>query len=152
MLHAEKHTAKININDSVPLLEIVVGSRGWLFRLDAGVIEREIQPSENFSGLVQRGLHIVDFRDIATDGERPSALFLDYSGGLLVSRLRDVSHDHACTFASKRQRRGASDASSRASDECNFPYEIVVPVDLHLHVPFQWLQPRDPTSFSEFPC
>src|SRR3954465_13355779 len=121
MLHAEKHPAKIDVEDPVPLLEIVISRRGRLLRLDARVIEREVEAPENFSGLVESGSHVFDLRNVATDGKRLSALFLDHAGGLLIGRLRHISYNDACTFASESQRSSSSNTSARAGYECDFP-------------------------------
>ena len=45
MLHAQEHTAKIDIDDPVPFLFRDIGRRrNWLF--DTGVVEGEVEASE----------------------------------------------------------------------------------------------------------
>ena len=46
VLHAQEDAAQVDVDDPVPLLLVVVGGRSRLLRLDAGVVEGEVQPPE----------------------------------------------------------------------------------------------------------
>ena len=59
VLHAQEDAAQVDVDDPVPLLLVVVGGRSRLPRLDAGVVEGEVQPAKGFDRLVQRRLHVV---------------------------------------------------------------------------------------------
>src|SRR6058998_2899195 len=59
VLHTQEDAPQVDVDDPVPLLLVVVGGRSRLPRLDAGVVEGEVQVPEGCECLVQRGLHIV---------------------------------------------------------------------------------------------
>src|SRR5207248_10915042 len=65
VLHAQEDAAKVDVDDPVPLLLVVVRSRRRLSRLDAGVVKCEVEPPECSGGLFQGGFHIVGLCDVA---------------------------------------------------------------------------------------
>src|SRR5207249_4651062 len=63
VLHAQEDTPQVDVDDPVPFLLVVVGGRSRLPRLDAGVVEGEVQAPEGRDCLVQGGFHIVGLCD-----------------------------------------------------------------------------------------
>ena len=87
-----------------------IGRRAVIRLFDAGVVEGEVQAPERFDRLVQRRLHVLGPRHIASDGERPPAGLLDHAGRFLVALFRNVGDHHAGALARECQRRSAADA------------------------------------------
>src|SRR6185437_5861464 len=121
VLHAKEYAAEVDVDDPFPLVQVVVRSRSGLPRLNARVIEGEIQAPEGFDGLIQSRLHVLDPRHVAPDVDRLAPLFFDDVGRFLVLLFGNVGHSHTRSFASKRQRRSATDAASGPSYKCHFP-------------------------------
>src|ERR1044071_9080396 len=58
VLHAEEHFAEVDINDPLPLVEVVFRRGSRFLRLDASVIKGEVQAPKGLGGLVQSELYI----------------------------------------------------------------------------------------------
>ncbi len=85
VLHAQENAAEVDVDNAVPLLLLVLRGRNCLPRLDARVVEGEVQPPESLNGLVQRSLHLLGPRHIAPDGDRPTAEFFDRACCFLIA-------------------------------------------------------------------
>ena len=120
VFHAEEDAAEVDIDDPVPLLQVVVRNRGRIPWLNARVIEGEIQAPEGVDGLVQSCLHVLGSCHVAPDGKGSPALLLNQAGRFLISLFGNVGQSHARSFASKRQRGSAADAASGSGYECHF--------------------------------
>jgi len=85
VLHAQEDAPEVDVDDPVPFLLVVV--RGWsrLPRLDARVIEGEVQPSESLARLLERGLHVVGLCDVAPDRQCAAAFLLDQARRFLIA-------------------------------------------------------------------
>ena len=117
MLHAQKDAAKVDVDDPVPLLLVVVGGWSRLLRLDARVVEGEVQPSESLARLLERGLHAVGLCDVAPDRQCAAALLLDQARRFLIALLGDVTNYHACACARKGQSGRATNTATSSSDK-----------------------------------
>src|SRR5204863_7262635 len=125
MLHAQKDTPEIDVDDSVPLFFVVVRGRCRVSRLNPRVVEGGIEPAKGFHGLVQSRLHLVSAPHIASDGDRAAALMLDQAGRLLIALVGYIGDDHARTLPGERQRRRPADAARPAGDECDLACEEI---------------------------
>src|SRR5439155_23617112 len=127
-----KTPREVDLDDPVPLLQVVVRGRSRLPRLNARVIEGEIQAPEGFDGLVQSRLYVPGPCHVAPDGERPAALFLDHAGRSLVILFGNVGHHHARSFTSKRHRSRTTDAAaSRSCHKCHFSCQSFIHLSRH---------------------
>ncbi len=142
VLHAQEDAAEVDVDDPVPLLLVVLRGRSRLPRLDARVVEGEVQPPESLNGLGQGRLHVLGPRHVAPDGERPPALLLDQAGRLLVALLGHVGGHHAGPLAGERQRRRAADAARGPGHERDLSRETPVPVRRHCLAPFHVAHPE----------
>src|SRR2546423_4675809 len=52
VLHAQKHSPKIDIDDPVPLILVVIRRRSGLLRLEAGIVERKVEAPESLARLL----------------------------------------------------------------------------------------------------
>ena len=132
MLHAQENTAKIDVENAIPLFLVVVRSRSRLLWLDPSVVEREVQPTESLNGLRHRRLNVLSSGHVATHGDWPSTLFLDQTGSLLVVVLGNVCGHDASPLASECQRRRASDAARSSGHERDFSGEASVSILCHV--------------------
>jgi hypothetical protein len=74
---------EVNVNNSGPLLfRYFCSGLDRLF--DTCIVEREIQATEGFDGLVQRPPYVIVACYIASDGECMSAEIHDHLGRLLI--------------------------------------------------------------------
>ena len=141
VLHAQEHAAEVDVDDPVPLLLVVVRGRGRLLRLDAGVVEGEVQPPERLDRLRQGRLHVLGPRHVAPHGDRPPALLLDQAGRLPVALLGHVGGHHAGPLAGERQRRRAADAVRGPGHERHLSCEA--PIRIRCHFLLLWLPIRE---------
>jgi hypothetical protein len=98
VLHAQEHAAKVDVEDSIPLLFVVIRGRRRLPRFDARVVEGEVQTAEPLSGLREGRVDVLGTGDVTPDGKRPPALRFDQAGRLPVALLGHVGGDHARPF------------------------------------------------------
>src|SRR3954465_8020291 len=105
MLHAQEDTTEIDVNDSVPLVLVVVRGRCRLLRLNPRVVEGGIEPAEDLRGLVQGRLHLFAAPHVAPDRESAAAPLLDQACRLLIALVGYVGDDDARTLPGERQRR-----------------------------------------------
>jgi len=131
VLHAQEYAAEVDVDDPVPLLLVVVCGWSRRPRLDARVVEGEVQPPEGFGGLGEGRLHVLGPRHVAADGERPPALFLNHADRFLVALFRHIGSHHAGPLSRERQRRRAADAARGPGHERNLSREVLVPVRRH---------------------
>jgi hypothetical protein len=75
MLHAQEHAAEVDVDDPIPLLFLVLRRWSRLPRLNARVVEGEVQPPKSFNGLGKGCLHVLGPRYVAPDGERAPTCF-----------------------------------------------------------------------------
>src|SRR5438309_2033556 len=138
VLHAQKNAAKINVNNSVPLLfrDVCHGLDGVF---DTRIVEREIQPPERLDGRVQGLPYVLVPRHVTSEGERMPAEILDHAGCFLIILFGNVSHYHARALAGKRQRRRAADAVRCTGHERDLSCEVSFSVCIHLSAPFGFL-------------
>jgi hypothetical protein len=123
VLHAQKYTAQIDVDDSVPLLLSDIGRvPDGLF--DGGVIERKVQSSEGVGRLVERGFHLLSARHIAAEGERLRARIFDHASRFQVAFLRDVGDHNVGALARECQSRSAADAGSPPVTKATLPTKL----------------------------
>src|SRR5438067_9525721 len=131
VLHAEEHAAKVDVDDPVPLLVVVLRGRSWLPRLDTSVVESEVEPAESLNCLGHRLLYILGPRHVTPNRHCARALFFYQAGRFLVVVLGHIGGHHAGALAGECQRRCTSDAAGGPGHEGDFPAEASVSIRCH---------------------
>nr|WP_244277195.1 hypothetical protein [Geodermatophilus obscurus] len=124
VLHAQEHPGEVHVDDPVPLLGGQLGERGAGL-LDAGVVERQVQPPEGLDRPVQRGSDVVLAGDVAGQRQRAAAVGLDQPGGLADAVLGDAGDGDGGALRGEGQggRPADADAAAGAGDEGDLPGE-----------------------------
>ena len=116
MLHAEEHTANVDVHQPVQIVSVMPRS-GFTGSFDTGIVEGEVEPTEHFDSSLERGLYIIGARHVASDGESLASCLLNQLRRFF-NRLATVAcDDHACSFDRKRQCRRTPDAGSSPGHE-----------------------------------
>jgi hypothetical protein len=131
VLHAEENAVKIDVDDAIPLLFVVLGDGCGALWLDACIVKSEVEAAERVSGFVQCGFDLIALRHIATHRECATASLLDQPRGFLIRLLAKVRHGNARARACKRQRRRAPYAARRSGNERDPVCEVLITVCDH---------------------
>ena len=131
-----------------PLVFVVVRRRSWLPRLNARVVEGDIEPAESLDGPVQRRLHVLNSRHVTSDSQRAIAVLLDHARRLLVAPLRYNRDDDARSCSSEPQRRRAANPARGAGHECHLSREASRFAPIHLDAPSSFPQKDRPATGS----
>ena len=129
-----------------PLVFVVVRRRSWLPRLNARVVEGDIEPAESLDGPVQRRLHVLNSRHVTSDRQRAIAVLLIMPA---VSWLPPSDTTAMTTLAPALERTPAPPAANPArgaGHECHLSREASRFAPIHLGPPL-FLPPKRPTSY-----
>jgi hypothetical protein len=124
MFHAGPHTAQVNRIDTVEDLgRFVGGIAGW--DLDAGVVERHVEPAERVDGRLRHGRHAVLVGHVTPNTKDPVASGCQLVCGRTKRGLVDVGDDDRGPGLGERARRGETHAGAPTGDECYLSSEVV---------------------------
>ena len=121
-LRAEPGAAQVDVDQARPLLVGELEERHD--RLDARVVDEDVEAAELFPRLVDHRLDVGALRDVAFDGDRLAALGLNPFDDVF-GRLRafDVVHGDVRAFFGEDFGDAAADAAARTSDERFLTFE-----------------------------
>jgi hypothetical protein len=140
VLHRQEHSAQVDCDHAVPVVVGRVGQGGSAGPLDAGIVERHVDPAVGVHRDIEGSLHLAGVGDVATDGDGLAAGFGDEPGGFGVGLLVGVGDDYRGAFAGEREGGGAADAAGGTGDEGNVVGEpaVLVGHDVPLVAGREW--------------
>ena len=117
---------------------------------DAGIIERDIKPSEVLNRPVEGGDEVLGFRDVTATERGAATLRAGYLDRLTAAILIDIgNHDLRPTFG-QREYRSSPDPRSAATDDGHLAFNLY-----WLHLPrvifLAWLEMRE-IAFAAHPA
>ena len=124
VLHAGPDAAQVDGVDAVEVLGRLVGgvARG---DLDAGVVERHVEPAERVDRALDEGGDLVLVGDVAGDGERPMTGGGQLVGGGAKRLLVGVGEDDGGAGAGEGLGGGKAHAGAGAGDDGDLAVEVV---------------------------
>src|SRR5829696_1230090 len=124
VLHAGPHPAQVDRVDTVEDLGRFVGGLAG-GNLDAGVVERHVEPSERGDGAVHHGGHAVLVGDVAGDAQHLVASGAELVGSVMEGGLVDVGQDDRGPGFGEGAGGGQTHTRARTRDEGYLPGEVV---------------------------
>src|SRR5271165_4731688 len=116
VLHAQKHTKHICVEDGLIVLGGYIGSRTGS-ALGAGVIDSNVEATETGDGLVDEVLDFLFMPHIGAQKFGLSAELAQFSGQLLAFIVVSTGNNDPRSFMREGQGRGTTDAGECASDK-----------------------------------
>jgi hypothetical protein len=116
VLHAQKHTKHIGIEDGLIVLGSYICSRTGIAH-GASVIDSNVEATETSDGLIDEVLDFLFMPHIGTQRFGLSAEFAQFSGQLLTFIVVSTGNDDPRSFLREGQGRGTTDAGECASDK-----------------------------------
>jgi hypothetical protein len=116
VLHADKGSAQVDVEDAVPLVEFDLGKRRRLV-FNTGVVEGDVQSAERLDSARDRRLNPLGHRYVAGDDQHLPTGILDRICGLPQRILCAVDDGDASAFGGERDSGGAPDAAGSAGNE-----------------------------------
>jgi hypothetical protein len=124
MFHASPHTSQVDRIDPVKdLSRFVCGVAGW--DLDAGVVERHIEPAERVDGRLHHGRHAVLVGHVTTNPKDLVASGCQLLGGRIKRGLVDVGDDDGGPGLCEPVCGGKPHAGAPTRHECYLSSEVV---------------------------
>ena len=135
VLHTGPYAAQVHRIDPVEDLRGLVGGvagRG----LNAGVVERHVQPAEGRNGLVDHRSNLLLIGHVAGDAQHLVPAGPQVLDGISKGVLVDVSEPDSGASFGERLRGGQPHARTRAGDQRDLPIEVIRRIHRILHSMF----------------
>src|SRR5207245_2663147 len=121
-----QHAEHVDVHDLAEVLLSLLVRRHTNRALDAGVVERIIQPAEFFHRRVHDGADFGFAARVAADEHAFAAGFVDEAHGFLAFVLTPAAHDDLRAFTRKSHRGGTTDSGRAARDHRHFVFQSVL--------------------------
>src|SRR5829696_4791040 len=112
---------EVNIDDARPIARLV-GEK--VLAADAGVIERDVEPSEALNRPVEGGAEVLGFRDIAAAERGAATLRAGHVDCPTTAVLIDIGDDDVRPTFGQREDRSPPDPRSAAADDGHLAFNL----------------------------